>query len=531
MDEYAQYHTIYGVAVQPAGPTQYAHDFMRIEMPFGPAAGPHTQLAQNIAAAYAGGARFFELKTVQPIDGTDLVVNKPCISVPDECYNIEWSTELTVQEAFEEYVKAYFLLAFMAVEFQLGRIDGFSFNMSVGYDLKGIQSEKINTFIDHMIHAETTTIYQQCKSYLEQHMEQFTYFTPSYLQQIGGQIAESLTVSTMHGCPANEIEQIASYLIQDKKIPLYIKLNPTLLGYDTVQQILRKKGYGYMQLNEQQFAEDLHVEDAVPMLKRLQQEAEQRHQFFGIKLTNTLPVKSQGLLPDEFMYVSGKPLFLLAIHVAAKLSDACRNIPISFSGGLDEHNLLAMLKTGIFPLTMTTTVLKAHGYACFSRFSKIFAVKPKYPMVPDSKAIAALAEQAMTDAYYQKKDKKSHVKTEKLPLVNCRACGLCVAVCPNRANRMLPKMGMMSEKRQIVHIDAYCNECGNCAGFCPYDGKPYRDKFTIFKTMEEFLSSPAMGICHDNGAQHVRFPDTLDDADENELYALMKKLAHDSHEI
>ena len=29
------------------------------ETPFGPAAGPHTQLAQNLIAAYAGGARFF----------------------------------------------------------------------------------------------------------------------------------------------------------------------------------------------------------------------------------------------------------------------------------------------------------------------------------------------------------------------------------------------------------------------------------------------------------------------------------------
>ena len=40
-----------------------------IETPFGPAAGPNTQLAQNIVAGYFGGARFFELKTVQKMDG------------------------------------------------------------------------------------------------------------------------------------------------------------------------------------------------------------------------------------------------------------------------------------------------------------------------------------------------------------------------------------------------------------------------------------------------------------------------------
>ena len=40
-----------------------------LETPFGPAAGPHTQLAENLIAAYYAGSRFFELKTVQIMDG------------------------------------------------------------------------------------------------------------------------------------------------------------------------------------------------------------------------------------------------------------------------------------------------------------------------------------------------------------------------------------------------------------------------------------------------------------------------------
>ena len=75
-------------------------------LPIGPAAGPSSQLAQNIIAAYLTGSRFIELKTVQIIDGEDLPVLKPCINAEDECYNVEWSTELTVEEAYEEYVKA-----------------------------------------------------------------------------------------------------------------------------------------------------------------------------------------------------------------------------------------------------------------------------------------------------------------------------------------------------------------------------------------------------------------------------------------
>ena len=58
----------------------------KIETPFGPAAGPHTQLAQNIVAAYAAGSRFFEVKTVQIMDGEELskCVSKPCITAADE---------------------------------------------------------------------------------------------------------------------------------------------------------------------------------------------------------------------------------------------------------------------------------------------------------------------------------------------------------------------------------------------------------------------------------------------------------------
>ena len=43
-----------------------------IDTPLGPAAGPHTQLAQNIVASYLTGGRFLELKTVQQLD--ELVV-------------------------------------------------------------------------------------------------------------------------------------------------------------------------------------------------------------------------------------------------------------------------------------------------------------------------------------------------------------------------------------------------------------------------------------------------------------------------
>ena len=124
----------------------------KIETPFGPAAGPNSQLAQNIIASYVAGARFFELKTVQVMDGEELskCVAKPCIVAEDECYNCEWSTELTVPQAMNEYIKAWWACKLLARELGLGDPDGFVFNMSVGYDLEGIKSPKVDAYIEGM---------------------------------------------------------------------------------------------------------------------------------------------------------------------------------------------------------------------------------------------------------------------------------------------------------------------------------------------------------------------------------------------
>ena len=110
------------------------------------------------------GSRFFELKTVQKLDGEDLPVSKPCIKAEDEGYNVEWSTELYVPQAFDEYVKAWFALHVIAKEFELGNMDGFQFNMSVGYDLDGIKTEKIDRFIEGLKNAGNTPIYRECKT-------------------------------------------------------------------------------------------------------------------------------------------------------------------------------------------------------------------------------------------------------------------------------------------------------------------------------------------------------------------------------
>ncbi|HNZ63410.1 MAG TPA: putative selenate reductase subunit YgfK, partial [Bacillota bacterium] len=147
----------------------------KIASAVGPAAGPHSQLAQNIIVSYLAGARFIELKTVQKMDGEVIrhAVAKPCINAEDECYNCEWSTELTVEEAFDEYIKAWIAIKVLAVEFGISDGCDFAFNMSVGYDLEGIKLPKMDAFIEGLKDASDTPVFKESIAFLRRHLRLF----------------------------------------------------------------------------------------------------------------------------------------------------------------------------------------------------------------------------------------------------------------------------------------------------------------------------------------------------------------------
>ncbi|MBR0514707.1 MAG: putative selenate reductase subunit YgfK [Clostridia bacterium] len=398
----------------------------KIEAPFGPAAGPHTQLAQNIIAAYAAGARFFELKTVQVMDGPELAkcVNKPCITAGDECYNCEWSTELYVTQAFGEYVKAWVACKLLAKEFGLGDPDGFVFNMSVGYDLAGIKSEKINAFIDGMIEAKDTEAFRECIAWARENTGLFTNVDEAYAAGISSRISCSITESTLHGCPPDEIERIATYLITEKHLNTYIKLNPTLLGYEYARNRLDSLGFDYVHFDDRHFREDLQWKDAVPMLERLSALAKGKGLEFGVKLTNTFPVDvTQGELPSEEMYMAGRALFPLTIHLAARISETFGGkLRISWSGGADIHNIADLFKAGIWPITMATAILKPGGYQRMNQIAESFAGCGSEPFRGvDVQAVKALDEGVAETDYYRKpvKPLPDRKTGRALPLFDC----------------------------------------------------------------------------------------------------------------
>ena len=396
----------------------------KLETPFGPAAGPHTQLAQNLIAAYYAGSRFFELKTVQKLDGEDLPVSKPCIKADDEGYNVEWSTELYVPQAFEEYVKAWFMIHLLAKEFGLGASDGFIFNMSVGYDLEGIKTKKIDDFIEGLKDASGTAIFKECREYAKNHLDLFTNITAEDIDRIPANICRSITLSTLHGCPPQEIERIATYLLTQKHLHTFIKCNPTLLGYEFARKTLDEMGYDYVSFTDFHFKDDLQYTDAVPMLKRLTALADEQKLSFGVKITNTFPVDIKaGELPGEEMYMSGRSLYSLSIALAAKLSaEFDGKLRISYSGGAELHNIEQIFDAGIWPVTMATTVLKPGGYARFRQIAYSFEGKTFGPFEGVSvSAVKALSEAAKTDKHHKKslKPLPNRKLKQDIPLTDC----------------------------------------------------------------------------------------------------------------
>ena len=396
----------------------------KIETPFGPAAGPNSQLAQNIIASYVAGARFFELKTVQIMDGEELsaCVNKPCIVAEDECYNCEWSTELTVPQAMDEYIKAWWACKLLARELGLGDPDGFVFNMSVGYDLEGIKSPKVDAYIEGMKDASKTDVWAECQAWASANLDRFENVDQAFVDSVSPRVSSSVTESTLHGCPPAEIERIATYLITEKGLNTYIKCNPTLLGYEYARERLDSLGFDYIAFDDKHFREDLQWADAIPMFERLIKLTAERGLSFGVKLTNTFPVDvTRKELPSEEMYMSGRSLFPLTIHLAHRISEQFDGkLRISYSGGADAQNIRDIYGAGIWPVTMATTVLKPGGYERFSQIAGLLADVVRKDDV-DVVAVAALDEAVASSPKYMKpvKPVPTHKLDWPLPLTSC----------------------------------------------------------------------------------------------------------------
>lgn len=327
----------------------------KLDTPLGVAAGPHTQLSQNIILSYLFGSRYIELKTVQVLDSIE--VTKPCIDMIDEGYNCEWSQELTIEESYNQYLDAWILIHLLNDKF--GYDFNAIFNISVGYDLKGIKSKKVEWFLNKMLDSSFE---------IEQKINQLskTYHRIKNIE-IPSQISNNVTLSTMHGCPPDEIEKIAQHLIEDWKFHTAVKLNPTILGKEKLRETLNEKLNYDIVVPDEAFEHDLKFEDAVKLIERLMQKANDNKVEFGLKMTNTLEsLNSTDFLPtkENMVYMSGRALHPITVNAAALLQNKFNGeLDISFSGGADAFNFADLVACNLTPVTVCSDLLKPGGYS------------------------------------------------------------------------------------------------------------------------------------------------------------------------
>ena len=523
--------------------------------PIGPAAGPHSQLAQNIVLAWLGGSRLFELKTVQILD--ELEIARPCIDMQTIGYNIEWSQELRLEQSLTEYVKASMLLDILRRWEPLRPLVGDDpgphvFDMSVGYDLAGISNDRVAAFIRgmHDATAEVDALRGELPGAFARYRDlDFT-----------TRLSDSLTLSTFHGCPPDEIEAITKHLIDVHDLDVIVKLNPTLLGYERVAEIVNDQlGYHDVSVKEAAFAEDLQFDRGVELIGELRDYAHQRGHRFGIKLTNTLVVhNTKAWMPEDTMYLSGPPLHVLAMSLLERLADAlpgvlaipghdghdghdgsgeagrasrgAGDVLVSFSAGITRDNLADSLAAGVNPATICSDLLKPGGYGRLAPMLKALTATIRDDGHTDlagwraerqRRAVAAgFASTAAQHVAHITGDDVGRYHLDgntKLPrqvdndlaMFDCVACNFCVTVCPNDAFFQVPTpddgpLADVPGRQQYLVWAELCNECGNCMTFCPERGDPARIKPRLYTDPTVFEGRSGQGFLVDGDSVVAR---------------------------
>jgi putative selenate reductase len=500
----------------------------RAETLLGPASGPHSQMAQNIVLAFLGGSRIIELKTVQILDQLDIA--RPCIDIRNVGYNVEWSQELRLADSFNEYVTAWVLLKLIEESEILGIKKGAPFydtifDISVGYDLKGIRSPQMNKWLKDF--KNTTPAITEILQSLPPEYEEFKKLA------IDSNISNSVTLSTFHGCPADEIESMVEHLIAEHGFHVVVKMNPTILGYQAVDNILHEKlGYQHIELDPKAFDHDISFQEAVNMMKRLQSFALKHDKKVGAKFTNTLVVKNNREIfkKDDLMYLSGAPLHVLAMTALNQFRSALgEDFLISFSAGINKHNFVDAVLCNLTPVTSCTDLLKEGGYTrLFQYLSRLQNAMEKencstidaFIQAKNNKDTVASAGHFYTAGYVEaiisdpmyhiEKNKKTPPKIDShLKLFDCITCNKCLPVCPNASNfsintgvvewpvlkisisdgKFISKSAglfKLSKKEQIANLADFCNECGDCDTYCPEYGGPFIEKPRFFSSEETF---------------------------------------------
>jgi putative selenate reductase len=510
--------------------------------PSGPASGPQTQMAQNLVLSWLAGGRIMELKTVQVND--ELKISRPCIDATNVGYNVEWSQELRVADSLDQYVQGALLIHMLRYAPELfghpfgdaslaGTAGEPIYDMSIGYDLAGIQSTKVVNFIRGMFEAK--------ESVARLRDEIPRWLGPLRNLDYPTALSRSITLSTFHGCPADEIERICTFLLTELGVHVIVKMNPPMLGHEKLEHLLYDVlGYNDIRVNPKAYSSGLQFDESLEICRRLSKLAQARGLNFGAKFSNTLEVENHGTFfqpTEKIMYLSGAPLHVITLTLAAEFRQAMgAEFPISFSAGVDRKNFANMVACGFVPVTTCTDLLKTGGYGRLPPYlhdlqqqMSCVGARSVADFILDCRGqreaaggdsvragflnTPLIVAETQADPRYRAALNRSLPKKIDSHLVtfDCITCDKCIPVCPNDANflyhtgqirityrdvevqpdgRVVPvgeeKVFELKKADQIANFADYCNHCGNCDTFCPeYDG-PYLKKPNFYGSRHAF---------------------------------------------
>jgi putative selenate reductase len=474
---------------------------------------------------------------VQVLD--ELTINRPCIDITNIGFNIEWSQELKLQQALREYVKASMIIEILRGENALGIAETASlpagfydivYDLSVGYDLKGIQSETVSAFINAAKHADR--VVDELRAEIPNEYARYRD------HRFRTDLVKTATLSTFHGCPKDEIERICRYLLEEMGLHTIVKLNPVQIGREKLENILYERlGYTHLKVNQKAYETGLSLQEALELVQRLEPVATKRSLNIGVKFSNTLEVHNTlGRMPDDVMYLSGQPLHVIAVSLVAEWRAlAGTRYPISFAAGVDRRNFADTVAMGLVPVTVCTDLLRPRGYGRQSGYlAELAAAMRKVgaatvdEYVLRARGAAAqegdqavlhntrvIAEETLNDPRYSwaQNSKEPNKINSYLFTFDCISCDKCLPVCPNDANfvfevdpvrfqyrdyrltrgDLLPdetRWFAIEQKHQLANFADFCNECGNCDTFCPEYGGPFIEKPGFFGDRAAYEGRP-----------------------------------------
>ncbi len=454
LEEYRAEGSIFGVKdFYKAGRSRLPIFGMRIENPVGPSAGPVTQTAQGIIAAYLSGARFFELKTVCPEAEAG---QKPSVSIGDRTFSSEHPSELSIGEAFGEYVKAWYAIKLISTAFELGVPEGFVFNMSVGGCLEDLKSEKMNSFIEGLKSAEYTEVWRECENWARAHMDELDGIDGTYLSDISPRVCSSVVFAPKEGLSAAEIEEAASYLIEEKRLHTFVRLSPDLLGYYSIRGILDINGYEDIEISKERMEKGALYDELKPVFNRLQSKADARRLEFGVKVSDGLNIESAKETPVKEGKLTGRALFPIAFSLAEKIAnDFGGGLRICFAGGADYYTASKLFNAGIWPITVVSDIIRPGGLRRFKQMAEDVS-KCDYAQFSGilTSDLPDIEKELYESGRYKNRDIAPARKAEgPIPHIGCTKAQ-CRAVCPLGADipliQRLIKNGKILEALRVI---------------------------------------------------------------------------------